>query len=97
MDAKTSKAKAGRAGKSDGRAAAVKVRRQIVLTTDEDRRLVVHAAYYRVSPADLVARLIVDHLREFVVQRRGVPADPGEGPAGAGEGGGPLPGAGSAG
>lgn len=65
------KARGRKGDKADGPNAEGKVKSSCYLTVEADQRLGVHAAMLRIGRSELLERLITDHLRTFVVQRRG--------------------------
>jgi hypothetical protein len=55
---------------------AERVKSTLILPLETSRRLTVYAAFTGADRSEVVARLIDDHLRRFVVQDRDRPAPP---------------------
>jgi hypothetical protein len=64
------------AAKASVRPAADKVKVSIVLSTDVDFKLSVHAAALRIDRSALVNQVLADALKRFVVSDRAKSADP---------------------
>ncbi len=65
------KARKRTASKAAARPAATKVKSTVHLSVEASQRLTVHAAMMGMDRSELVEKLIVDHLRRYVVSDRG--------------------------
>ena len=72
----STKPRKGKAAKAAVRPSPEKVKVSIVLSTDVDFKLSVHAAALRIDRSALVNQVLADALKRYVVSDRGKTADP---------------------